>query len=182
MQTPPRLAEALLRMVLSREDAEVISGDLDETFRTTVVPRAGPRAARFWYWRQTLSIISAHALGPLRTLRTCTRRGRPWPPSAGSFVRAPVARQAAWIHGNGGADARHRNRSECRDLLARQRCAAQAAALCGSRPADDGAPALAGSRGRASWARNGPIRVPSVTGASTRLRVPRPCLDGPAGI
>ncbi len=65
MQTPPRFAEALLRLFLSREDAEVIAGDLEETFRTTVAPRAGTRAARFWYWRQTLSIISAHLLNPV---------------------------------------------------------------------------------------------------------------------
>ena len=57
MQAPPRLAEALLRLFLSKEDVEVISGDLDETFRTA------PRT-RLWYWRQTLSIISARVPGP----------------------------------------------------------------------------------------------------------------------
>ena len=57
MQAPPRLAGALLRLFLSKEDAEVISGDLDETFRTA------PRS-RLWYWRQTLSIISARVPGP----------------------------------------------------------------------------------------------------------------------
>jgi putative ABC transport system permease protein len=65
MQIPPRFAEALLRVFLSSEDAEAIGGDLEETFRTTVVPRAGIRAARFWYWRQTFSVISAHVLAPV---------------------------------------------------------------------------------------------------------------------
>jgi putative ABC transport system permease protein len=65
MQIPPRFAEALLRLFLSSEDAEAIGGDLEETFRTTVVPRAGIRAARFWYWRQTFSIITAHVLTPV---------------------------------------------------------------------------------------------------------------------
>ena len=65
MQTPPRFADALLRLFLSSEDAEVISGDLEETLRTAVVPRSGARAARLWYWRQTLSIIAAHVLTPV---------------------------------------------------------------------------------------------------------------------
>jgi putative ABC transport system permease protein len=65
MHAPPRFAETLLRVFLSNEDAEVIAGDLEETFRTAVVPRPGTRSARFWYWRQTLSIIAAHVLTPV---------------------------------------------------------------------------------------------------------------------
>jgi putative ABC transport system permease protein len=60
--TTPRLAESLLRWLLPREDAEVIAGDLEETLRTSVAPRAGPLAARVWYWRQVLSIVRARAL------------------------------------------------------------------------------------------------------------------------
>jgi len=48
---PPRAAEALLRVFLGSEDAEVIGGDLDETFHETA-PRIGAGAARRWYWRQ----------------------------------------------------------------------------------------------------------------------------------
>jgi putative ABC transport system permease protein len=62
MPNSPKLADALLRLFLSSEDAEVIAGDLEETFQTTIVPRTGRRAARFWYWRQTLSIVSARVL------------------------------------------------------------------------------------------------------------------------
>jgi putative ABC transport system permease protein len=64
MPNPPRLADALLRLFLSSEDGEVIAGDLEETFQTTIVPRDGRRAARFWYWRQILSIVSARVLAP----------------------------------------------------------------------------------------------------------------------
>ena len=169
MQTPPRLADALLRLFLSSEDAEVISGDLDETFRTTVV--AALRRAR----RPALVLATnaqhhrrapAHARrGPSNSTTEEDDHGRH---PAGSFVRAPVARQAAGIHRDGGADARDRDRRERRDLLARQRRAAQAAAVCGSRPSDDGAPALAGSRGAG---RHGPdnLVLSEVSGASASI-------------
>jgi putative ABC transport system permease protein len=59
-ETPPRLAQALLRRVLPSEDGEVIAGDLEETYRGDIVPHVGWLAARFWYWRQVLSIVAAH--------------------------------------------------------------------------------------------------------------------------
>lgn len=55
----PRLADALLRLVLPEEDAETICGDLEEAARR-LEARGGPRAARRWYWRQTASIMWAH--------------------------------------------------------------------------------------------------------------------------
>jgi putative ABC transport system permease protein len=57
---PPRLAEALLRRVLSEENGEVIAGDLEETFLEQIVPRDGVAAARRWYWRQVVSVLWAH--------------------------------------------------------------------------------------------------------------------------
>jgi putative ABC transport system permease protein len=62
--TPPRLAEMLLRIVLSREDAEVVAGDLEESLRTCVAPRRGARAARRWYWHQAIGIVWAHLREP----------------------------------------------------------------------------------------------------------------------
>lgn len=56
---PPRLAEALLRRLLAAEDAEVIAGDLEETFRGTIRPRDGLSQARRWYWRQVISVVCA---------------------------------------------------------------------------------------------------------------------------
>ena len=81
IQSPPRLADALLRLFLSSEDAEVISGDLEETFRTIVAPRA----ARRWYWRQTLSIVSAHVLAPV------TEPSHVTPSSGSRSKRTPMA-------------------------------------------------------------------------------------------
>jgi putative ABC transport system permease protein len=62
--TPPRLAEALLRCALTAEDAEVISGDLEETARMSIAPREGCRAARRWYRRQVISIVLTRMLNP----------------------------------------------------------------------------------------------------------------------
>jgi putative ABC transport system permease protein len=57
---PPTLACELLRLVLPREDAETIGGDLEETFHDAVA-RKGRRAAALWHWRQVSSIAWARA-------------------------------------------------------------------------------------------------------------------------
>ena len=59
---PPRLAVWLLRLVLAPERFETIAGDLEEVFRLDVQPHVGPRLARRWYWRQSLSIAGARVL------------------------------------------------------------------------------------------------------------------------
>ena len=59
---PPRLAVWLLRRVLAPERFETIAGDLEEVFRLEVQPHVGPRLARRWYWRQSLSIAGARVL------------------------------------------------------------------------------------------------------------------------
>ena len=59
---PPRLAVWLLRRVLAPERFETIAGDLEEVFRLDVQPHVGPRLARRWYWRQSLSIAGARVL------------------------------------------------------------------------------------------------------------------------
>ena len=59
---PPRLAVWLLRLVLAPERFETIAGDLEEVFRLDVQRHVGPRLARRWYWRQSLSIARARVL------------------------------------------------------------------------------------------------------------------------
>jgi putative ABC transport system permease protein len=56
---PLRLGDALLRLVLSPDDAETIAGDLEETFHD-VATRRGWAAASLWYWQQILSVARAH--------------------------------------------------------------------------------------------------------------------------
>ena len=56
---PPRAAGALLRRVLSPEDAEVIAGDLEEMFTARILGGERHARARRWYWRQVLSIVRA---------------------------------------------------------------------------------------------------------------------------
>jgi len=69
---PPRLAQWLLRHTLPPERYETIAGDLEEIFHLEQLPQVGGRAARRWFWRETLSIASAHLLRQ--------PRGRPSPP------------------------------------------------------------------------------------------------------
>ena len=59
LETPPN-AEFLLRMFLPRETRENMIGDLEEDFRTNLLPRHGPFWARFLYlWDVSRTIIAA---------------------------------------------------------------------------------------------------------------------------
>jgi hypothetical protein len=53
-----RLAEAILRLLLSSRDRDTISGDLLEEYREQILPSRGRWAARAWYIRQVLSFVS----------------------------------------------------------------------------------------------------------------------------
>jgi hypothetical protein len=55
--TPPRWAEALLRIVVRRAEFENISGDLLEEYRDTVVPARGVRRADVWYAGEVLGFV-----------------------------------------------------------------------------------------------------------------------------
>ena len=52
--SPPALATWLLSRLLPRSEREAFLGDLEESFRTEIVPARGPGAARRWYWSQAL--------------------------------------------------------------------------------------------------------------------------------
>jgi predicted permease len=54
---PPRAAVHLLRILLPDEEREFVFGDLEEYFRGRILPLKGPRAARRWYWHQTLCLV-----------------------------------------------------------------------------------------------------------------------------
>lgn len=53
----PVWAEYLLYLLLSKAERDAVAGDLIEEFRGTIVPKFGPRAARFWFVKQVLSSI-----------------------------------------------------------------------------------------------------------------------------
>jgi hypothetical protein len=59
---PPRFAQWLLRHTLPPERYETVAGDLEEIFQLEQLPGFGARAARRWFWRQTLSIVSTRLL------------------------------------------------------------------------------------------------------------------------
>ena len=50
--------DIVLRLLIRRRNRDSISGDLLEEYREHVVPTMGPRAARLWYIRQILSLVS----------------------------------------------------------------------------------------------------------------------------
>jgi hypothetical protein len=55
--TPPRGAEAVLRLLLRSDDAETVSGDLLEEYRKTVYPSRGRWRADVWYAAQVVSFM-----------------------------------------------------------------------------------------------------------------------------
>ena len=76
INTPPISADKLLAYIIPRDRSEFILGDLEEKFRTVVVPKYGIRYARFWYWGQVvvegLAGIRAHLLN-IAGLATLTK-------------------------------------------------------------------------------------------------------------
>ncbi len=54
LMVPPVLATWILSRLLPASERESFLGDLEETFRTVIVPARGLRAARLWYWAETL--------------------------------------------------------------------------------------------------------------------------------
>ncbi len=56
-ETPPKSAEFLLYLLLSHEDREALPGDLEEEYRTAILPKFGARRAVLWYWCQVVRSI-----------------------------------------------------------------------------------------------------------------------------
>ena len=55
--TPPRFAEAVLRLLLPQRDRESVSGDLLEEYRETIHPSRGGPAADRWFLMQVAGIV-----------------------------------------------------------------------------------------------------------------------------
>ena len=55
---PPRTAEFILWIILSRIDREAILGDLEQDF-LEAVDKFGPRHAKFFYWSQVLRSLGS---------------------------------------------------------------------------------------------------------------------------
>src|SRR5581483_10932756 len=54
--SPPSTARVFLRLIPAK-DREYLVGDLEEEFRTIILPRYGPAKARLWFWQQTMIAI-----------------------------------------------------------------------------------------------------------------------------
>lgn len=55
--TPPHWAEALLTLVLKRDDVDSVSGDLLEEYRDSVLPIRGRRSADWWYVKEVFGFV-----------------------------------------------------------------------------------------------------------------------------
>ena len=57
---PPKQAEMLLHFALPKCDRECMIGDLEEEYRTIILPKYGARVAARWYWWQAVrSVVAA---------------------------------------------------------------------------------------------------------------------------
>ena len=61
-----RRAEYILYLVLPKKDRESVPGDLAEEYETVILPRFGPRRAKWWYWKQVLFSIGPILWGQFR--------------------------------------------------------------------------------------------------------------------
>jgi hypothetical protein len=56
---PPPNAERVVCYLLPKRQREAILGDLEEDYRTTFLPKFGPREARRMYWSQFIRSVAA---------------------------------------------------------------------------------------------------------------------------
>ncbi len=63
---PPKRAEMLLHFGLPKCDRECMIGDLEEEYRTVILPKYGPRVAMRWYWWQAVRSVAAASGGRVR--------------------------------------------------------------------------------------------------------------------
>jgi hypothetical protein len=57
MSSPPRWAEALIRLLLEPHERDTVSGDLLEEYRERILPSRGRRAANLWYITQLAGFV-----------------------------------------------------------------------------------------------------------------------------
>lgn len=65
----PVMAERLLLLILPKTDCEYLLGDLEEIYWTDILPRHGPRYAKWWYRMQVLRSTGHILLKSLLVLR-----------------------------------------------------------------------------------------------------------------
>lgn len=56
-QEPPQSARFILLCLCPRSTRETLLGDLEEEYRTLIIPKVGARKARMWYWYQVASSV-----------------------------------------------------------------------------------------------------------------------------
>lgn len=71
--TPPRTAKFLL-LLIPKKNREGILGDLEEEYRTILLPEYGLRLARFYYWWHSLLTGASFLLAGLQSLSRSFKR------------------------------------------------------------------------------------------------------------
>lgn len=66
--TPPKPAESVLLWILPKDQRNALIGDLEEEYRTLIVPKLGERAAQWWYWKQAIFSVAPTIGGWLRKI------------------------------------------------------------------------------------------------------------------
>ena len=56
----------LLHFCLPKRDRECMIGDLEEEYRTVILPKYGARVAARWYWWQAVRSVAAASGGRVR--------------------------------------------------------------------------------------------------------------------
>lgn len=64
----PMAGEKLLYLILPKRDREHLPGDLEEEYRTKILPKFGPAYAKRWYWTQVVFSIGPILWAHLRKL------------------------------------------------------------------------------------------------------------------
>jgi hypothetical protein len=85
--TPPRWAEALLRVVLKPGDSDSVSGDLLEEYRDSIHPVLGQRRADRWYMTQVIGFVwrDARVWAALFGAAVIARTAMDWVAPPGDF-------------------------------------------------------------------------------------------------
>jgi hypothetical protein len=97
--TPPAWAEHVLRLLLTPEDRETVSGDLLEEYRVSVLPLRGRMRADVWYLRQVMGFVwrSASVWGLLLAMSIIGRDTLDWwlSPTDDFYARSIVSTSVA---------------------------------------------------------------------------------------
>jgi hypothetical protein len=117
MSSPPRWAEALIRLLLEPHERDAVSGDLLEEYRERIHPNRGRRTANLWYVTQLAGFVWYQHRLPAALLAAAflVRAAFDWHAPTGDFatrssvltaVTAAILTAAGFVHARRSANFR----------------------------------------------------------------------------